>query len=175
MSHRAYIGMGSNIEPVKHLLAAVVELSKLGELERVSQVYESTAVGDVDQPKFLNAAALLRTDQLVEPLCESLREVETQLGRKRDPGNKNAARTIDLDLVLYDECVLKVGHRRIPDPDILERAFLAVPLSEVDPEFVHPETGESLREIANRLSAKGTDLKEQPEIDLRLPQNCKRC
>ena len=166
MMHRAYIGLGSNIEPERHLRAAVLELAKLGDIAKVSRVYESKAVGDHDQLDFLNAAVLLRTDQTVEELCESLRQIESTLGRVRDPENKNATRTIDLDVLLFDETVLSLEHRRIPDPDILRRAFVAVPLSEVDPEFVHPETGQTLQMIADQMIDKGNDLKVRLEIDL---------
>ena len=166
MRHQASIGLGSNIEPERHLRAAVVELEKLGEIEAVSPVYASIAIGDTEQPDFLNAAVRLLTEHSADSLCESLREIEADLGRVRDPQNKNAARTIDLDLVLFDDAKLKVGHRRIPDPDILVRSFLAVPLAEIDRESLHPETGETLGEIAERVKSTGTQLQLRSEIDL---------
>ncbi len=166
MSHRACIGLGSNIQPERHLPAAVVELARIGELARVSQVYGSAAVGDVEQPAFLNAAVLLVTDHSPQSLCTLLREIETNLGRVRDPDNRNAARTIDLDLVLYDESVLTIGHRRIPDPDLLDRSFVAVPMADIDPHFVHPQTGETLSFIADRLRATGAPLHQRSDIQL---------
>ncbi|MCA9074149.1 MAG: 2-amino-4-hydroxy-6-hydroxymethyldihydropteridine diphosphokinase [Planctomycetaceae bacterium] len=167
MSHRAFIGLGSNIEPELHLPHAVTELAQLGEVVAVSHVYESPAVGDVNQPNFLNAAVLLETEHSPTELCGVLREIEQRMGRLRDPLNVNAARTIDLDLVLYDDLTTTVGSRRIPDPDILTRSFLAVPLSEVDRTYVHPETGETLEVIAARLRTTGTELTERSDLDLR--------
>jgi 2-amino-4-hydroxy-6-hydroxymethyldihydropteridine diphosphokinase len=167
--HRAYIGLGSNIEPQRYLAAAVARLSLLGEVAAGSCVYESEAVGDAGQANFLNAAVLLKTELPAARLCEALRTIESQLDRVRDPHNCNAPRTIDLDLVLFDDDVLNIGHRRIPDPDILERSFLAVPLAELDPDLIHPETGESLAAIAERTRKTGTALRARPDVNLRPP------
>ncbi len=174
-SHRAYVGLGSNIDPAHHLSAAVDELSNLGTVAVVSRVYESAAVGDAGQPNYLNAAILLLTEWSAEQLCRTeLPAIESRLGRVRDPVNRNAARTIDLDLVLFDDAVLTIGHRRIPDPDIMQRSFLAVPLAEVDAECVHPETGETLAIIAERVRKNGAEIKQRPELMLRPLQNRKR-
>ena len=169
MNYRAYIGLGSNVEPQRYLAEAVVRLSTLGEVAAVSGVYESAAVGDAGQPNFLNAAVLLRTKLSAARLCDALRDIEVQLDRVRDPHNRNAPRTIDLDLVLFDDAVLTIGHRRIPDPDILARAFLAVPLAELDPDVLHPETGEPLTAIAERVRKTGTALHARPDVNLRPP------
>jgi 2-amino-4-hydroxy-6-hydroxymethyldihydropteridine diphosphokinase len=167
--HRAYIGLGSNVEPQRYLAAAVSGLSSLGEVAAVSGAYESAAVGDAAQPNFLNAAVLLKTRLSAERLCDALRAIESQLDRVRDPHNPNAPRTIDLDLALFDDAVLNIGHRRIPDPDILARPFLAVPLADLDPEFIHPETGEPLAAIAERTRKTGPALRARPDVNLRPP------
>ncbi|MGE0375797.1 MAG: 2-amino-4-hydroxy-6-hydroxymethyldihydropteridine diphosphokinase [Planctomycetaceae bacterium] len=173
--HRAYIGLGSNIEPERHLPAAVAALGELGSVAAVSCVYESAAAGDATQPNYLNAAVLLSTRLSAEELCRvELPMIESRLGRVRDPRNKSAARTIDLDLVLFDNAVLRVGHRQIPDPDILERSFLAVPLAEIDGEYIHPQTGERLAVIAERTIVAGTKLQQRPEVVLRTLRNRKR-
>jgi 7,8-dihydro-6-hydroxymethylpterin-pyrophosphokinase len=65
--------------------------------------------------------------------------------------NKNAPRTIDIDIMLFNDDVLHVGRRRIPDPEVLERPFVAIPLAEIAPDYVHPETGRSLTEIASQF------------------------
>lgn len=165
--HRAYIGLGSNIDAAQNLPAAVDELAGLGSVAAVSSVYGSVALGDPHQPDYLNAAALLLTDLTADQLFRELHAIESRLGRVRDPANKNAPRTIDLDLVLYDDAVLTVDHRRIPDPDILERPFLAVPLAEVDGGFVHPETGEPLTVIAERVRQREPQITPRPDVVLR--------
>ena len=175
LKHRAYLGLGSNIDPERHLPAAVIELAALGTVAAVSCVYESASVGDTEQPNYLNAAVLLMTARSAEQLCRiELPAIELRLGRVRDPGNRNAARTIDLDLVLFDNAVLTVDHRRIPDPDIMERPFLAVPLAEVDGEFAHPVTGERLVVIAERVRRSGSEIKQRPDVVLRPLRNRKR-
>ena len=104
-----------------------------------------------NQPNYLNAAVLLLTEASAHELCcDLLPQIEQELGRVRDPDNRYAARTIDLDLALYDDDILTIGHRRIPDPEIEDRPFLAVPLSEVDGEFKHPLTQLTLQQIATR-------------------------
>lgn len=148
-THHAFIALGSNIEPEQHLRLAVQRLSALGTIIALSNVYESPPVDGSAQPHYLNAAALLSTDLTADQLCrEALPAIETDLGRVRDPTDRYAARTIDLDLALYDEEVLAIDHRRIPDPEIGERAFLAVPLAELCADYVVPAVHRTLEELA---------------------------
>lgn len=167
MKHRAFIGLGSNIEPERYLPVAVSELTSLGEIVSVSEVYQSAAVGESNQSDFLNAAVLWETDLTPLQVCDALREIEHRMGRVRDPHNKNAARTIDLDLVLYDDAVMAVGHRRIPDTEILTQSYLAVPLAELDRDYVHPEARETLGAIADNLLIDGQKLIHRPDVRLR--------
>ena len=80
-----------------------------------------------------------------------LHVIEQELGRVRT-ADKNAPRTIDLDIALFNDEVLDVGARHIPDPDIIKHAHVSVPLADVAPEYRHPETGQTLWEIADRAS-----------------------
>jgi len=146
--HRAWIALGSNISPERNLPLAVRHLARLGEIEALSSVWQSTPVGDLNQADFCNAALILRTSHFPLDLKAELRKIESLLGRVRDPANKNAARTIDLDIALFDDLVLKMPGLQIPDPEIPARPFLAVPLAELDPEFLHPQLGITLGEIA---------------------------
>ena len=140
--HRAFLALGSNIAPETNLPAAVERLADYGSVVRVSTVWESRPVGDTDQANFLNAAVLLETPLSAEELKRvAIAEIEQSLGRERDPQNKNAARTIDIDIALFNQDVLSVGENRIPDPEILTRPFLAMPLAELDPEYVYPTDG----------------------------------
>lgn len=149
--HRAFLALGSNVDPADHLRKAVRELASIGCVVRRSTVYETAPVGTSDPRPFLNAAVLLETTLSPHALQGELRAIEAKLGRVRDPNDKYAPRTIDIDLALYDDAVLDLDGRRVPDPDILARAFVAIPLAELDPDYVHPETGETLSAIAARF------------------------
>ncbi|HUG94037.1 MAG TPA: 2-amino-4-hydroxy-6-hydroxymethyldihydropteridine diphosphokinase [Planctomycetaceae bacterium] len=151
--NRAFLALGSNIDPERNLPAAVRELARFGRIVRVSNVWESPPADDLDQPDFLNAAVLLETPLSADALWHRvIPEVEQALGRVRDPANKNASRTIDVDLSLFNRETLVIDDRRLPNPDLLSRAFVAVPLAELDAAYVHPQTGRTLAEIAASLS-----------------------
>lgn len=163
--HRVFVALGSNIEPERNLPRAVELLSARTELVDVSPVYETSPIGKEDQANFLNAAVVLRTAHSAAVLKpEVLSEIEQALGRVRTE-DKNAPRTIDLDIALFDYDVLEIGGRHIPDPDIETYPHLAVPLADVGPYYVHPETGQALREIADALSHAG--MRPRPDVDLR--------
>jgi len=163
--HLAWIALGSNIDPARHLPVAVRHLAQLGQVRRVSSVWQSSPVGDLLQADFCNGAALLETGEELFSLKTKLLEIETLLGRVRDPLNKNAARTLDLDIAMYDQLVLHSDRCQLPDPEILTRPFLAVPLAELDPDFCHPQTGLSLQEIATRSGGTVT-LQQRHDIQL---------
>ena len=150
--NRAYLSLGSNIAPEQNLPAAVRELQRYGRVVSVSKVWQTPPEGDVNQPDFLNAAVLLETEFSAEHVRQTMiPRVEQALARVRDAANRNAPRTIDVDLSLFNSETLSTGGRTIPDPDVLTRAFVAVPLAELDPGYVHPETGRTLAEIAAEL------------------------
>jgi 2-amino-4-hydroxy-6-hydroxymethyldihydropteridine diphosphokinase len=159
----AAISLGSNILPLENLPQAVRDLQTFGKIAKVSRVYESAPVGFLDQASFLNAAVLLETSLSAEELKSSvLKSLERKLGRVRDPHNKNAPRTIDLDLSLF---VTPTGSR-VLDDEFLTRAFVAVPLAEILPSIVHPQTGQTLSEIAQSLASSSPGLLPRPDCDL---------
>lgn len=165
--NRAYLALGSNIQPEKNLVSAVRLLAKHGRILRVSSVWESAPVGFAEQPNFLNAAMLLETPHSVESLWRDvIPEIENSLGRVRDPQNKNAPRTIDVDVALFNSDVLQTEGRRIPDPQILERPFLAVSLAELDPDYVHPETQTFLAVIAEGLRVDDSSILRREDVVL---------
>jgi 2-amino-4-hydroxy-6-hydroxymethyldihydropteridine diphosphokinase len=131
--------LGSNIEPERNLPLAVGELGALGRVVAVSSVWQTAAIGDTNQADFCNAAVLLRTELEPAAIIARLNDIEARLGRVRDPRNKNAARTIDLDLAVIPGPARSVGGKEFPDPEIVERVFLAAPLEEIWPEVVLPD------------------------------------
>lgn len=146
---RALVALGSNIAPERNLPAAAARLAGTPGIEvlKASGVYESLPVGRPGDPCFLNAALLVETTLSPGALREEFRRVEAELGRVRG-ADRYAPRPIDIDLAAFEGFEGKVGRSIVPDPDILLRAFLALPLAEVAPDWVHAAAGRTLSEIA---------------------------
>lgn len=166
MPDLAFISIGSNIDPEVHLPVAVTRLKSIGQVLRASTAYRNPAVGPTRQPDFVNAAALVQTSLTAKEIRARLREIEAELGRVRRP-DKFAPRTIDLDLCYLGETAEEFGGWSLPDGDADRLAHLAIPLAELDPEFRHPNTGETLKAIAERLRP-GALLQAEPSIVLNL-------
>ncbi|MHB9036300.1 MAG: 2-amino-4-hydroxy-6-hydroxymethyldihydropteridine diphosphokinase [Armatimonadota bacterium] len=145
----AYIGVGSNIEPERNILAALRVLALKTRLVAVSTFYGTEAIGPPGSPMFYNGVAKIETDLTPRELKFGvLKAIEVSLGRKRS-GDKFAPRTIDLDLLLYDDLTVRENDLVIPDPDIGDREFVAKPLLELDPNVVMPDTGVRLADVLN--------------------------
>ena len=145
------IGLGSNVEPERHLPQAVRLLAERAEVLAVSAAWATAAVGPPGQPPFVNAAVLLRADvppERVKPAL--LRPVEAALGRLRT-ADRFAPRAIDLDFVAWEGGELRGDGLEVPDPELQRHAHVALPASEVAPEWVHPRSGETFAAIAARL------------------------
>ena len=139
------ISVGSNIDKEKHLPEAIRLLRGHRNIEvtKVSGFYESAAVGgSKDAPPFLNAAIVIETALAPEELRSELRGIEHALGRVRTR-DKNAPRTIDLDVVYYADLVHDFGEWEVPDPQAASAAHIVIPLAEAAPEWVDPRTGQT--------------------------------
>ena len=151
-----YLILGSNIGKERNLPTAVSLLRAACDVVAVSSIYETVPTGLRDQPNFWNTAVHLRTHLTPNELkTEILAPIEEQLKRVR-LADKNAPRTIDLDIVLFNDevCEYDGGDGRlrpIPDPDLLKFPHVAVPIAELAGEMLHPETAVSLAEIAAKL------------------------
>lgn len=167
MPNLVYLSLGSNIHPEENLPAAVRALREFGKVLAVSSVWETPPVGYLEQPNFLNAAILLETPEPPETFyARVIRPLEHRLDRVRAQ-NPNAPRTIDLDLSLFNDQILPLGHHHIPDPDILTRAFVAIPLAEIAPAYRHPETGQPLAEIAATFEVEKAAMCVRKDVKLR--------
>lgn len=161
----AYVLLGSNVNAEENLRRAVELLGEQVILTGISAVFESVPVGYREQPCFLNAVVSLETDLSPTRLLKTvLRPVEVALGRVRT-GNKYGPRTIDLDIILYGVRRLVCGGRRIPDPDLLRLAHVAYPMADLVPDLLHPETGETMREIAARVDSGGIHRRDDIRVD----------
>ena len=136
-----YISLGSNIDREALTRAGVAALrQRFGELQ-LSSVYRSEAVG-FEGEDFYNMVIGLCTSEDVHSVYEALREIEDAHGRDRS-GPRFSSRTLDLDLLLYDDLVLKDGKLELPRDEILKRAFVLWPLAEIAGDLHHPQVNKS--------------------------------
>jgi 2-amino-4-hydroxy-6-hydroxymethyldihydropteridine diphosphokinase len=154
---RTFIGLGSNLgDRERFIRQAVAEIARLPgtRLVRVSSLYDTEPVGVQDQPAFLNAVGVFDTDLKPRELLWNLQLVEQRLGRVR--ARRWGPRTIDLDILLYGGLVIEQEDLSIPHPELENRAFVLIPLYELDPELVHPGTGQKLRDHLKATRARGS-------------------
>lgn len=142
--NRVVILLGSNIQPVENLRSANEMLSARVSIIRSSRVWETSAVGS-DGPNFLNQAIKVETHRNADEIKnEIIKGIETELARVRTE-DKNAPRTIDLDIILFNETVL--------DSTLWEKAFVAVPVAELEPDLKNPDNQLTLAQIAGKLKS----------------------
>ena len=140
--HIAFIGLGSNLgDPKATVRAGCAALAALPQVQLAdaSSLYRSAPVGHADQPDFVNAVARLVTECTPHALLASLLAIEKRFGRERSL--PNAARTLDLDLLLYDADAIDLPGLAVPHPRMHERAFVLAPLLEIAPDCVIPGRG----------------------------------
>ena len=150
MTHVAYIGIGSNLgNALQNAQNAINLLGKIPQtsVEALSSLYQTAPV-DASGDDYINAVVQLRTDLDPEKLLEELFQIENHFGRNRP--FRNAPRTLDLDILLYDSDVIQTEFLTIPHPRMTERAFVLVPLHEIAPDLVIPGK-ESLPALLSRL------------------------
>ena len=149
---KVFVGVGSNLGDREFLIRKAVESMRdlpRTLVVRVSSLYDTDPVGEVDQPAFLNAAVWLETTLEPRELLWQLLLIEKRMGRVRS--QRWGPRPIDLDLLFYGEESVDEPDLTIPHPEAHRRAFVLLPLLELDPDFVHPATGETIRKMIKRL------------------------
>lgn len=152
-----YISLGSNINREKNTRAGVEALKKaFGELV-LSSVYESDSVG-FEGDAFYNMVIACDVDVSVHETNKILRDIEDANERDRS-GPKFSSRTLDLDLLLYDDLVLDENGLKLPRGEILKNAFVLWPLAEIAPDLIHPETGTSFAQLWSDLDKTKENLK----------------
>jgi len=151
------LALGSNLSspagsPRQTLDAAVRRLEDLGHVTAVSRYYETAPVGYANQPTFLNAAAILETTLAPQALLTHLLAIEREFGRDRSHGIANGPRTLDLDILLYDDLVLGTPTLQLPHPRMHQRSFVLTPLVEIAPHLVHPVFNKSMGQLLEDLT-----------------------
>jgi 2-amino-4-hydroxy-6-hydroxymethyldihydropteridine diphosphokinase len=144
VKNKVVILLGSNIQPAENLKKALVLLAEYSSIESCSSVWRTKAVGS-DGPDFLNMAVGIETDLGTDEIKSRLiKDIESRLGRIRT-SDKNAPRTIDLDIMIVNDEVL--------DSDLWKKAFVALPVSEIRIDLINPENGSSISETALKLKS----------------------
>lgn len=146
---RIYISLGSNIEPVRHLHNALACMRHHFFNIRLSPVYENEAVGFEGAP-FWNLVAECETTLGPEDVSRELKSIEDKNGRLRD-GPKFSSRTLDLDLLLYDDLDLREQGMDVPRDEINKYAFVLKPLSDLAPDLRHPISGETMQALWEKM------------------------
>ncbi len=151
---RVFIGLGSNIEPIEqHMRDAVKLLRSVGEVVRVSPVYETEPVGEHPQPMYLNAVVELLTQEGPLDLLQKLQGFEHGMGRKSRP--RWHEREIDFDILFYEDLILESPELVIPHPEISRRAFVLAPLADLDANFVHSVLHKAVWELLKEVDTSG--------------------
>jgi len=150
-----YIGLGSNIEPRKQYLEDAIKKLRENEqikVEKTSSIYETAPVGYTDQDPFLNMVIEIKTSLTNLELLEACQQIEQQLGREKT--FKNGPRTIDLDILFYNREFRDLENLQLPHPRLHKRAFVLVPLCEIAPNIIMPNTGRKVDELLDELPDK---------------------
>lgn len=149
--HSVYLALGSNIEPREHYLKEAIRLLNVEDVQVVlaSSIYETEPVGYTDQSEFLNMVVEARTKLSPFELLETCQRIEKQLGRKREI--RWGPRTVDIDILLYNNEVVESEGLTIPHPRMHERGFVLVPLHEIAASQKHSMTLKSVEILLEQL------------------------
>jgi 2-amino-4-hydroxy-6-hydroxymethyldihydropteridine diphosphokinase len=148
-----YLALGSNLgDRMGNLRSAIEHLSQKLTVKKVSSVYETEPLYFKEQPLYLNAALSAMTKLNPLQLLRFVKGVETGLGRQ--PGFRNAPRTIDIDILFYGDRIIETPRLTVPHPRIAERAFVLAPLAEIAPGLVHPVTHKEVSELLAEVEGK---------------------
>ncbi len=155
-----FLSLGSNIQPEQNISEAIRKLSKHVKVLGSSTVYLTEPLLGRLQPDYYNCVVKIETDLEVTNLKSMLRMIEDELGRKRTE-DRYASRTVDLDILLYGNLVLKTDGLVVPSPEIEERGFLARALFDIEPELILPPINKPIGEVAEKFKDERiTELRE---------------
>ena len=163
MSHRIFVGIGSNIDREKNIKSCVSILKDVYGDMRISPVYETESMG-FDGPNFYNLVSCFETDQSVYELKNTLNEIENDHGRHFNE-TKFSSRTLDIDILYYDDLVLSDDKIQIPRKEICEYDFVLKPLVDLVPDFIHPTHKISHKDMMNNIKIK-TQIISTVNMDL---------
>lgn len=147
----AYLCLGGNLgDREVWLKTAIEEIKKrVGAVSAISSTYETEAWGVTNQQAYLNVCVEVNTQQTAEELITSLLSIESDLGRKRDVYHTYEPRTIDLDILFFNDEIIEFQHLVVPHPRLHLRKFVLIPLNDIAPNYVHPVFKKTITELLN--------------------------
>ncbi len=147
-----FIGIGSNVgDAVDNCIKAIKEIGliKGNRIVAVSSFYKTEPISNIKQDWFINCVVKIETDLTPYSLLSDLQNIEKKLGRKRDI--RHGPRTVDLDILLYDNLIVDEDRLKIPHPEIHKRRFVLEPLAEIDENLIHPIIKKSIKSLLNEI------------------------
>ena len=153
--HKAYLGLGSNMGDKRDYILGALNLLRKEHnciVEKVSGLFETKPYGNIEQDDFLNGCVLISTLYAPEELLDVLNEIENQAGRKRVEADKWGPRTLDIDILFYDDIIYSSEKLQIPHCDLHNRMFVLEPLKEIAPHYRHPLRRETVNQMFSNLS-----------------------
>jgi 2-amino-4-hydroxy-6-hydroxymethyldihydropteridine diphosphokinase len=157
--HRVFLALGANIgDRQANLACALSQIAGVITIQTISSVYETTPVGYLDQPLFLNLVCQGETALDADALLRALKTIEERMGRQ--PSFRNAPRPIDIDILLYENSQICLPHLTIPHPRMRERAFVLIPLAEIAPHVTEPASKRTIEQLVKMLPAQGIHKKD---------------
>lgn len=157
MPHIAFLCLGTNMgNKLRNLQNAIASLPPDINLIKWSSVYQTVPWGYTDQPEFLNQVIKVSTDLEPSALLARLKWIETRLDRQ--PTFRYGPRSIDIDILFYDDLVMNTPRLVIPHPRMTDRAFVLVPLVELAPDLVHPQLNLPVSEMLKQVDPSGVKM-----------------
>ncbi len=164
MPSTAYLGLGSN-QAFEGLQATELlhrAISKLRDTEGIaiaeeSTWYQTSPVGDVHQPDFINMVLIIKTSLSPHDLLEACLGIERLFGRTRNEHNQNAPRTLDIDILFYDDIKLNTDTLTLPHPRVHQRLFMLEPLCSIAPSFIHPTQKQTITQLTKNVKRNSTE------------------
>jgi len=152
MLHEVYLSLGSNLDNREHYIQEAIEyLAAFSTVQKKSKIIETDPIEYRNQPRFLNCIILIQTSDEPLSLLHKIENIENVLGRKRTI--RFGPRTIDIDIIFYDDLVFSSEKLIIPHPRMHERLFVLEPLLEINPNLMHPILKKTIRELIHQLNS----------------------